>query len=67
MRYGVAKYRVSEEEDMGVHVCSLRFVNEWFIRKRTVLEELSNASSIFTTLRGCSKDDTKRLLCFLIQ
>jgi len=44
MRYGLAKYRVSEQEDMGVHVCSLRFVNELFIRKRTVFEELSNAA-----------------------
>ena len=43
-RYGVAKYRVSEQEDMGEHVCSLRFVNELFIRKRTVFEELSNAA-----------------------
>ena len=43
-RSGVAKYRVSEQEDIGEHVCSLRFVNELFIPKRTVLEELSSAS-----------------------
>ena len=43
-RSGVAKHRVSEQEDIGKHVCSLRFVNELFIPKRTVLEELSNAS-----------------------
>jgi len=43
-RSGVAKYRVSEQEDIGEHVYSLRFVNELFIPKRTVLKELSNAS-----------------------
>jgi len=43
-RFGVAKYRVSEQEDLGEHVCCLRFVNALFIPKRTVLEELSNAS-----------------------
>ena len=43
-RSGVAKYRVSEQEDLGEHVCCLRFVNELFIPKRTVSEELSNAS-----------------------
>ena len=43
-RSGVAKYKVSEQEDIGEHVCSLRFVKELFIPKRTVLKELSNAS-----------------------
>jgi len=43
-RPGVAKYRVSEQEDIGEHVCSLRLVNELFIPKRTFLKELSNAS-----------------------
>jgi len=27
-RSGVAKYRVSEQEDIGKHGCPLRFVNE---------------------------------------
>jgi len=30
-RSGVAKYRVSEQEDIGEHGCPLRFVNELFI------------------------------------
>jgi len=30
-RSGVAKYRVSEQKDIGEHGCPLRFVNELFI------------------------------------
>jgi len=62
MRYGVAKYRVSEQEDMGGHVSVLwmncLFKHEHFLRNCLTLH------TIFTTLRGCSKDGTKRLLCF---